>query len=184
VELRDPYDPALVRSAPRGIRHLLADALAEEETARALVPLGIGFTVWHDVATGEPENKIDHVVLGPTGLFALLSEDWGSQVRVRRGELIGEGIGAERPMHALVGRAKVLARAAHVRFTALVIVVPDRDFEEALAVVGSARGAAHVVVQASRMPQLLRTGIPGAARPGGTEIFEVRTRLQAAIRFV
>ncbi|MEP6479455.1 MAG: DnaJ domain-containing protein [Rhodoglobus sp.] len=184
VELGDPYDPALVRSAPRDIRHLLADALAEETTARALSQLGIGFTVWHDVATGDPEDKIDHVVLGPSGLFALLSEDWGAPVRVRRGELVGEGIDDERPMHSLAIRAKVLARAARVKFTALVIVVPDRDFDEGVAVIGNARGAAHVVVQASRMSQLLRDGVPGSVRPGGTEIFEVRTRLQAAIRFV
>lgn len=184
VQLDDPYDPALVRSAPRDIRHLLADALAEENTARALSPLGIGFTIWHDVATGDPEDKIDHVVLGPSGLYALLSEDWGAPVRVRRGELIGDAIGDERPMHSLAIRAKVIARAARVKFTALVIVVPDPDFEEGVAVIGSARGAAHVVVQASRMPQLLRDGVPGSVRPGGTEIFEVRTRLQAAIRFV
>ena len=34
----DPYDPALVRSAPREIRHALAKALAEEETARTVAP--------------------------------------------------------------------------------------------------------------------------------------------------
>src|SRR3954447_21153116 len=62
----DPYDPALVRRAPREIRHLLADALAEEETARRLASLGIGYTIWHDVAAPTSEEKIDHVVLGPT----------------------------------------------------------------------------------------------------------------------
>ena len=67
VTLDDPYDPALVRTAPREIRHTLADALAEEATARTLSTLGIGYTVWHDVATGAPEDKIDHIVLGPTG---------------------------------------------------------------------------------------------------------------------
>ncbi len=184
VRLDNPYDAALVRSAPLDIRHLLADALAEESTARVLSHLGIGYTIWHDVATGLPENKIDHVVLGPSGLYALLSEDWGGAVRIRRGELIGESLRAERPMHELAARAKVLARAARVSFTALAIVVPDQHFEEALAVIGRARGTAHVVVQASRMPQLLRDGVPGMVRPGGTEIFEVRTRLHAAVRFV
>ena len=69
--------------APREIRHTLADALAEEATARTLSTLGIGYTVWHDVATGAPEDKIDHIVLGPTGLVAMLSEDFGGPVRVR-----------------------------------------------------------------------------------------------------
>nr|WP_159606980.1 DnaJ domain-containing protein [Agromyces humi] len=70
VEVPDPYDPALVRGAPRDIRHILADALVEEATARALSTLGIAYTIWHDVATdaagpGLPP-KLDHLVLGPT----------------------------------------------------------------------------------------------------------------------
>src|ERR1700748_516098 len=40
AELRNPYDPVVVRSAPRDIRHILADALAEEATARELGQLG------------------------------------------------------------------------------------------------------------------------------------------------
>ena len=111
----DPYDPALVRTAPRELRHLLADALAEESTARNLAELGLGFTVWHDVATGAPDEKIDHVVLGPTGLFALLSEDYGDAVRVKKGELIGEALAGERPMHDLAARAKVLSRSLRVK---------------------------------------------------------------------
>src|SRR5690554_892665 len=51
VDLADPYDPALVHSAPRGIRRLLAEAIAEESTARAVSSLGIGYTIWNDVAT-------------------------------------------------------------------------------------------------------------------------------------
>ena len=104
----NPYDPALVRSAPRDIRHILADALAEEASARELGQLGIAFTLWHDVATiGGPEHKIDHIVLGPTGLFALLSEDWGGPVRVRKGELVGDMLSpGEHPFAALATRAR------------------------------------------------------------------------------
>ena len=118
-QLADPYDPALVRSAPLELRHLLADALAEEATARTLSALGIGYTVWHDVSTGAPEEKIDHVVLGPTGLFAILSEDFGESVRSRKGELLGKPFGTARPMHALGVRAKTVSRAARVKFTTL-----------------------------------------------------------------
>src|SRR5699024_197729 len=67
VELPDPYDPALVRSAPVEIRRLLADALAEEATARIVADLGMGYTVWHDVATGTGgHEKVDHIVLAPS----------------------------------------------------------------------------------------------------------------------
>lgn len=195
AELGDPYDPAVVRSAPRHLRHLLADALAEEATASALSTLGIGFTLWHDVATdaaGTPRGvpgtvvpKIDHVVLGPTGLFAVLSEDWGSAVKARRGDLIGDGLTpGERPVHALAVRAKAVARAAHVRFTGLIVVVPENATDESLLELGRMRGVPAVVVHRSRLLGVLRDGLPGTAVVGGTELFDVRTRLQGSIRFV
>lgn len=185
--LTDPYDPGLVRSAPREIRHALADALAEEATARALVSLGIGYTVWHDVAVegrgqvGVPA-KIDHVVLGPTGLFAVQSEDWGTPVRVLRGDLVGDGV-EHTPLHALAAKARGLGKQTRVRFSVAVVTVPDDAFDESFLLVGHARGNALVVTQSSFLPQLLRMGIPDAPRPDGTELFEVRTRLQQGIRF-
>jgi hypothetical protein len=179
----DPYDPVLVRRAPREIRHLLADALAEEETARRLATLGIGYTVWHDVAAGGSDEKIDHIVLGPTGLFAIQSEDFGGPIGVRRGELTGEALAGERPIHALAGRARTVARAARVRFTGLLLVLPDAHLEEPAASLGSSRGAEQVVLRASVLLTALRDGLPEARAVGGNEIFEVRTRLQAAIRF-
>ncbi|MDO7881889.1 J domain-containing protein [Salinibacterium soli] len=184
VDIDDPYDPALVRSAPREIRRTLADALAEEATARILGGLGIGFTIWHDVATGHPEDKLDHVVLGPTGLWALLSEDFGGPVRVRRGELIGEAVGHERPVHDLAARAKALSRQARVKVTGLVVVLPDDSLDEPIASLGSVRGAAVVAVRRSVLGTLLRGGIAGAAPIGGNELFDVRTRLASSIRFV
>lgn len=185
ADLADPYDAAVVRSAPREIRHLLADALAEEATARALSTLGIGFTVWHDVAAGPRggDDKLDHVVLGPTGVFAVQSEDWGGPVALRRGEVIGEDV-AGRPLHELAGKARALGRQAKVRFSAGILVVPDDDFADPYAVAGSARGVRLVVTQSSSLLTLLRAGLPDTVRPGGAELFDVRTRLQGAIKFV
>ena len=184
--VENPYDPALVRSAPRDIRHILADALAEEATARTLAQLGIAYTVWHDVATpGGPEEKVDHVVLGPTGLFALLSEDWGGPVRVRKGELQGAVLApGEHPMHSLGGRARSVSRAARVRFDAFVIIVPDEATDAGLTLAGRMRGVPTALVQRSRLPELLRDGLPGTPAVGGSDLFEIRTRLQAIIRFV
>jgi len=45
------------------------------------------------------------------------------------------------------------------------------------------RGAQGMLVQRSRLVNLIRTGLPGVG-VGGTDLFEVRTRLQASIRFV
>ncbi|MDQ0576090.1 DnaJ domain-containing protein [Agromyces albus] len=187
VQLEDPYDPALVRGAPRDIRHVLADALAEEATARSLATLGIAYTVWHDVATdaagpGQPP-KLDHLVLGPTGLFAIQSEDWGGRVTLRRNELVGEALDGERPIRALAARAKAIGRAARVKPTALIVVVPDDHAEEPLEVGGSIRGTVVALVQRSRLASAVREGLPGSAHLGGTEVMEVRSRLQAVVRF-
>lgn len=183
--LENPYDPVLVRSAPREIRHILADALAEEASARELGQLGIAFTLWHDVATsGGPDEKIDHVVLGPTGLFALLSEDWGGPVRVRKGEVIGEALDGEHPFASLATRTREIARAARLRFDALIIVVPDDATDAGLILAGRIRGVPTALVARSRLPELMRDGLPGTPPVGGAELFEIRTRLQAAVRFV
>jgi hypothetical protein len=189
VSIDDPYDATLVRSAPRDIRYLLASAIAEENTARTLATLGIAFTLWHDVATGAADGadagKIDHIVLGPTGLFALLSEDWGGPVKVRRGEVIGETLApGEQPVNTLSLRARSLARTARVKFSSLIVVAPDDATPAPLLELGKIRGVAAILVQHSALPNFLRTGLPTAAPVGGNELFDVRTRLQSSIRFV
>lgn len=191
VEVPDPFDAQLVRGAPRDIRHILADAVAEEATARIVSELGIAFTVWHDVATDasarprtDDASKLDHIVLGPSGLFAVLSEDWGSPVSVKRGELLGEGIPqGERPLHSLAVRAKSVARFARVSFTAIVIVVPDDALEQSFIDAGKMRGFRAVVVQRSMLGSFMRNGL-GGDPIGGNELFDARTRLQSTVRFV
>lgn len=198
VDIPDPYDAKLVRSAPLEIRHLLASAVAEEDTAVVLAGLGIGFTVWNDVRTDSGRStetgltagpqgaagKIDHLVLGPTGLWGLLSEDWGSRVSTRRGEIIGPALRPdEKPLHQLAGRAKQFERQAKVRFSALAIVVPDDTAPEGVVSVGAIRGAKTFLVERSRLANLLGSRQPGLAF-GGTDLFEVRTRVQGAVRFV
>jgi curved DNA-binding protein CbpA len=179
--LDDPYDPALVRSAPRELRELLARALAEEATARTVSGLGIGYTIWSDVATSR--GALSHVVLGPAGLFAIDSEDWGSPMRLVRGELEGEGLTpGEQPVRDLSRRARALGHEVRVRFTASIIVVPDDDLAEPVVRVGRKVEAA--VVRLSVLPAVLRDGLGAGRRLSIEDVFEVRTRLQHGIRFV
>ncbi len=185
VQLEDPYAAAFVRSAPRELRQMLADALAEEETARIIAPLGMGYTVWHDVATNptDPEAKIDHIVLGPSGLYGVLSEDYATAVSFRRGEIVADG--ADRhPVGNLVARVRSISRAARVRFSGVIVVLPDDDVPDAVTTLGAMRGLPVAVASRSGFAHLLRAGIPGARAMGGTELFDVRTRLQHSIRFV
>jgi len=192
VALENPYDPALVRRAPRELRRLLADALAEEATARVVGDLGMGYTVWHDVAAdpggsrhlGDPDAKVDHIVLGPSGLYAVLSEDFGGPVRTRRGELIGEAIGRGTPVASLVARTRAVARAARVKFSGAIVVLPDDDVDAAIVDLGKVRGVAVAVVSRSALSTVLRRGVAGAREIGGNELFDVRTRLQQTVRFV
>jgi len=190
--IKDPYAPELLRSAPREVVRLLAAAVAEEETARELSTLGVGFTIWHDVRStvGDSEGptsyapKIDHIVLGPTGLWALLSEDWGAGVQVRHKEVVGHGLRrGERPVNSLSLAARSFGRTARVRFSALVVVVPDGDAPEGVVPLGSVRGTPALLVERPRLADLLRHGLPEVG-VGGTDIFELRSRVGSAVRFV
>jgi hypothetical protein len=187
VELADPYDPALVRSAPHEVRRLLADALAEEATARVVADLGMGYTVWHDVAAGgrldDPESKLDHIVLGPSGLYGVLSEDFGGPVRVRKGELTGDGVHGA-PVADLLQRMRAVSRAARVRFGGAIVVLPDEDVLQPIEELGRIKGVPVVVASRSALATVLRRGVTGTRAVGGNEVFDVRTRLQQTVRFV
>ncbi len=185
-ELADPYDPGLVRRAPREIRGLLAKALAEEATARAVAGLGIGFTIWNDVAVHpKSTSKLDHVVLGPAGLFAVRSEDWGSEVKLSKGDVVGIGIADdEKPFHELHRDAKTFSRFVGVRFTGLIIVVPDGALAVPYDRIQRGRLAGSLLVRSSLLPQVLRNGATGAERESVDRVFDLRTRLQEGIRFV
>jgi molecular chaperone DnaJ len=184
-DLENPYDPALVRSAPPEIRRMLAKALAEEETARLVSVLGIGYTIWNAAAVPDSDDVIDHVVLGPAGLFAVRSEDWGAPVRLLKGEVVGDGLDRrEQPVKTLVRGSRRLARSVGARFTGHVIVVPDDALAEPIELVGRGRHASTALVRRSLLPQLLRNGLAGDERVSVSDVFEVRTRLQNGIRLV
>lgn len=183
VSAREAYDPAVVRGAPWEARRMLADALAEESTAAAISDLGIGFTAWHDVVAGaDAAQKLDHAVLGPTGLHGLASADFGDTVRFRRGEVIGGAVGASTPVADLLTRIRSLSRAARVRFAGAILILPDDDLDDAVTVLGSVRGVPVAVVRRSALRTVLRGGIPGARPMGVTEAFDVRTRLTQTAR--
>ncbi|MGO2660481.1 J domain-containing protein [Mycetocola reblochoni] len=180
----DPYDPALVHSAPPAVRRLLAEALAEESTARIVSGLGIGFTVWNDVAVDRELEKIDHVVLGPAGLFALNSQDFGAGVSLSRGELVGDAVGDEKPLRTLTRASRALGRSVGVRFTGSLIVVPDDALELPLDLIARGRGAGSGVLRSSALPMVLRNGVRPGERLSIEDAFDVRTRLQNGLRLL
>lgn len=181
-EVADPYAPSVVRAAPRDLRRLLAHALAEEGTADAVAGLGMGFTLWHGVAV-EPEGQLDHVILGPSGLYGVMSADFGGVVGFRAGEITGPALGTLAPVTSLLAQIRTTARAAKVRFSAAIVVLPDDDLAVAATPLGRIRDLPVVVVRRSALPTLLRAGVNGARVIGGNELFDIRTRLRQSIRF-
>ena len=178
----DPYSAAVTASAPREIRGWLAKALAEEATAAVLADLGIGFTVWNSVLPPRPGTIVDHIVLGPTGLWALRSEDWGGPVRLLRGEVVGETVpSTASPLRELSIAAKSISKAAGVRAMTPVIVVPDDD-GAGIGIVEHGRNRGSILVRLSVLGHVLRTGVAVSDSPGVGEVFDLRTRLQQSVR--
>jgi hypothetical protein len=64
------------------------------------------------------------------------------------------------------------------------VVLPDDDLAQAVTPLGAVRGTPVVVTRRSALASVLRQGVPGARDIGGNELFDIRTRLQQAARFV
>lgn len=78
-------DPASVRAWGIG-------AEGEERTARVLDPLRHeGFRVLHDRRMPHGRANIDHLVIGPTGVFVVETKSYAGRLRIRGGELYIEG---------------------------------------------------------------------------------------------
>ena len=86
------------------VKHKLSRITKGEEiTARELSLLPQGYTVFHGLnicrypglaATG---SDLDHVVVGPTGIFAVETKNWSDSITIENGELLYDGITPTRP---------------------------------------------------------------------------------------
>jgi len=86
-------------------------ALGEENTARALAALpGLDWRVFHDVHwPGRRYANIDHVVVGPGGVFVIDSKAWSGDVAVVDGMLRQNGHRRERHVLAAMDAALAVA---------------------------------------------------------------------------
>jgi hypothetical protein len=99
-----------------------------------------------------------------------------------RGEVAGSPVPAGvNPLRDLAGAAKAIARAAGVRAMTPIIVVPDGD-GAAIEIALHGRNRGGMLVHRSVLAHVLRTGVAGVAGPGVGEVFDLRTRLQQAVR--
>jgi len=77
--------------------------LGEQAVADALAGLPSSYWVLHGVSTGH--GDVDHVVIGPTGVFALETKAWQGSFYRRRGQLYCNGKPAEHVLRQARGAA-------------------------------------------------------------------------------
>jgi len=83
--------------------NLRSGILGEEAVADALAVLPSSYWVLHGVSTGH--GDVDHVVIGPTGLFALETKAWQGKFYRSRGQLYCNGKPAEHVLRQARGAA-------------------------------------------------------------------------------
>ena len=84
----------------RRVESFFKGARGEERVAGLLAMLPGGFHVFHDFAVGG--YHVDHVVVGPTGIFSVETKSWLGSVTVDENEIIVNG---HLPDRAPVGQA-------------------------------------------------------------------------------
>ena len=83
--------------------NLRSGILGEEAVADALALLPSSYWVLHGVPTGH--GDVDHVVIGPTGVFALETKAWRGSFYRKRGQLYCNGKAAEHVLRQARGAA-------------------------------------------------------------------------------
>jgi len=89
------------RDGLTGLEGYFKGARGEEAVAAVLASLPAGYHVFHDVACGEA-GGIDHVVVGPKGLFVVETKCWSGKVTLEGGTILFNGAAPSRPPIAQV----------------------------------------------------------------------------------
>ena len=78
----------------RRVESYFKGARGEERVAGILESLPDAWHVFHDFAVGR--YHVDHVLVGPTGVYAVETKNWRGRVTVERNEMIVDGVLADR----------------------------------------------------------------------------------------
>ncbi len=82
-------------------------AEGERLTGRALQKLPAPYRVFHDLPMPRSKANIDHVVIGPTGVFTVETKNYKNGVKIKGGRVYGSG----RSLSGVVGQARRQAAA-------------------------------------------------------------------------
>lgn len=100
----------LWRRGLRRVESYFKGARGEERVAGVLAALPDAWHVFHDFAAGR--HHVDHVLVGPTGVYAVETKNWRGRVTVERGEVIVDGVLADRAPLAQAARQADAVKAA------------------------------------------------------------------------
>ena len=97
---------ALWRKGLRRVESFFKGARGEERVAGLLEMLPVGWHVFHDFEAGG--YHVDHVAVGPTGVYAVETKNWRGRVTAEKGEVLVDGV---LPDRAPLGQAAAEAKA-------------------------------------------------------------------------
>lgn len=103
----------MIYSLVRGLRHVerfFKGARGEEKVAGVLASLPDAYHVFNDFAAGRAH--VDHVVVGPGGVFSVETKTWRGAVTVEDGRILLNGQLPDRDPLAQTAREAALVRAA------------------------------------------------------------------------
>ena len=100
---------AMWRKGLRRVASFFVGARGEERVANLLAALPSNYHVFHDfIASGNP---VDHVVVGPTGVFAIETKNWRGRIELEDGHVLVDGRLADRaPLQQTVREADAVRR--------------------------------------------------------------------------
>jgi len=146
-----------VRDGLRGLDSFFKGARGEERVALLLAGLPEGYHVFHDVACGRA-GGIDHVVVGPSGLFAVETKCWAGRVSLAGGEiLVNGGAPSRAPLSQARASARALAEFLSERLERVPTCVPVVCFASETFSDGTAATGDAWVCNASRLCGLIRS---------------------------
>jgi hypothetical protein len=155
-------------------------AAGERRTARLLGPLERhGWAVLHDLAVPRSQANIDHLVIGPGGVFAIDSKQYRGRLRLESSGRLWHG---RYPLAPALGAVSFQAdRAAQVLPDPDVVVVPIVAVHGAQVPWGKVVVQGVPVVAARRLPSMLRQ-LPAVLGPERVAVLadQARVRFHAA----
>jgi len=144
------------------LQAFLKGAKGEEAVARALVLLPERFIVMHGLAThkrgilGQGGADLDHVVVGPAGIFVVETKNWNGAIAIENGVLICDGDLPSRPPLTQVKSAAAALRAQLLASTGLALeVLPILCFASNRLTPGQQGAAGVLVCNANQLTRVI-----------------------------